>query len=102
MIPQPTPGLRITAPGISEEREGSGGGGGRRLRLRARLGGRGRTRRFEQPKTRDHQPIGLAGQRRGQNSVTLGIARELLRERDEFLPLDRFTPTFRLSHGYLT
>src|SRR5947209_18739303 len=62
---------------------------------------RGSVRRLEQAQTGDHQPIGLTGQRRGQNRMTLGIARQLLRERDEVPAVGRRRAPVQLCHGKL-
>ena len=46
----------------------------------------------------DHQAIGLAGERRGQNRVALGVARKLLRKRDELLAAERRATTYLFGH----
>jgi hypothetical protein len=57
-----------------------------------------RRRTFELPQTLDHEPVGLAGKRRRQDGVTLGIAREPLRERNQFLPAKRRLTTNLFLH----
>src|SRR5262245_6297510 len=72
----------------------------RELRGRAaRFRRNGRRTWFEQPKSGDHQTIRLAGERGGKNRMALGVARQLLCERDELLSLNRCSATVRLSHG---
>ena len=44
----------------------------------------------------DHEAIGLARQRRRENSVPFGISRQLLGERDEVPALQRSAAAFRL------
>src|SRR5207244_12813055 len=53
---------------------------------------------FQLAEPGDHQAIGLARERRRQNRVALGIARQLLRERDEFLPAKRHSLTYLFGH----
>jgi hypothetical protein len=50
------------------------------------------------PEAGDHQAIGLARERRRQNRVTLGVARKLLRKRDELLAAQRGTTTYLFGH----
>jgi len=47
----------------------------------------------------DHESIGLAGERRGQNRVALGISRQLLGERNEVAAVQRSAAVFHLWHG---
>ena len=81
--------------------EWRGGAHGLTTHLRARTGVArlDRMRRLQQPQSGNHQPIGLAGERRGENRVTLGIARELLGQGDELLALGRRTAPDHLGHG---
>lgn len=51
-----------------------------------------RARGVEQAEAGDHKAIGLAGERRRQQRVTFGVTGKLLRERDEFLRLQRNRP----------
>jgi len=52
---------------------------------------------IEKAQTREHQPVGLTGERSRQQRVALGVARETLRERDQFLTVLRRRP-FLLVH----
>lgn len=47
---------------------------------------------FEEPQTGDHQSVGLAGERCGQQRVLFRVACKTLRERDQFLPVLRLGP----------
>ena len=44
-------------------------------------------RSFQLPETRVHQAVGLAGERRRQERMALGVARQFLRQRDEIVPI---------------
>src|SRR4051812_1095832 len=72
---------------------------GAQLRTKPQVARGSGTRRFEQPQARDHQTIGLAGERGREDRVTLGVARELLRQRDQVLALSRRTAPDGLLHG---
>src|SRR5438094_2889769 len=52
---------------------------------------------FEEAQARDHESIRLARERSGQQRVALGVAREALRQRDQFLTVFRRRPV-RLGH----
>ena len=54
---------------------------------------------LEQTEAGHHQPFRLAGQRLRQKRVTLGVARQRLRQRDQFLCLQRGKAGFHLRHG---
>jgi len=43
----------------------------------------------------DHEPIRLAFERRGEQRVPLGVARQLLRHRNEIAPLQLFAAPFQ-------
>jgi hypothetical protein len=66
------------------------------LRVEARVGFGAAT--FQTSKPGDHQTIGLACERGGQNRMTLGVAGELLRKRDELLAAERGTTTCLFGH----
>jgi hypothetical protein len=53
---------------------------------------------FQLAEPGDHQAIGLAGQRCRQNRVTLGIARQFLREGNQFPAAERRAATELLGH----
>jgi hypothetical protein len=68
-----------------------------RVVLRARLF---RGAAFELPKAGDHQPVGLARQRSGEDGMALSITRELLRKRDE-IPAARRHALGLFEHSYM-
>ena len=58
------------------------------LEARPRAVGGRRARRLKKAQPRDHQPIRLARERGREDRVAFRIARQLLRERNQFLPLE--------------
>ena len=48
--------------------------------------------------TGDHEPIGLARERRRKNRVPFRVSRQLLGERDEVPALQRYAAAFHLWH----
>ena len=62
-----------------------------------RIGRRGA--RLEKTETGQHQAFRLACQRLRQKRVTLGVARQRLGQRDQFMPLQRGKAELHLRHG---
>jgi hypothetical protein len=54
---------------------------------------------FQTPKSRDHEAIGLAGERGREKRVPLGISRQLLRERNQFAAGKRLTTANLWGHS---